>query len=107
MRVLRVGTDALLVEVAGLGERSDERCTGAGEHRCHRPSDRIPNTSCIVNQPWRPLTQRAAVRAPRANAPRSRAVWDSVIDSDGPSKPIVCVPGMNPARVDDTSIGRV
>jgi hypothetical protein len=30
----------------------------------------------------------------------------SVIVSAGPSNPIVCVPGMKPARVDATSIGR-
>ena len=47
----------------------------------------------------------AAVSAPRANAVRSRAVCVSVIVSAGPSKPTTCVPGMNPARVAETSIG--
>ena len=60
----------------------------------------------MVNQPRLPLTHRAAMSAPRANAVRSRAVCESVIDSAGPSKPTVCVPGMWPARVDDTSMGR-
>ena len=59
----------------------------------------------MVNQPRRPCTHRAAVSAPRANADRSRAECVSTIVSAGPSNPTVCVPGMNPARVDDTSIG--
>ena len=36
---------------------------------------------------------------------RSRAVCVSVMVSPPPSKPIVCVPGIAPARVDETSIG--
>ena len=65
-----------------------------------------PSTSFIVNQPRLPCTHRAAASAPRANAVRSRAVWVSVIVSAGPSNPMVCVPGMKPARVELTSIGR-
>jgi len=59
-----------------------------------------------VNHPRLPRTQAAATSAPRAKAERSRAVCVNVIVSAGPSNPTVCVPGMNPARVDDTSIGR-
>ena len=59
-----------------------------------------PSTSLIVNQPRRPWTQRAASSAPRAKMLRSRAAWVSVIVSPPPSKPMVCVPGMAPARVE-------
>ena len=38
------------------------------------PPDLIPSTSRIVNQPCLPWIHRAAARAPRANAVRSRAV---------------------------------
>src|SRR3954452_21597503 len=63
-------------------------------------------TSRIVYHPRLPWIHFAAASAPRANADRSRAACVSVIVSAGPSKPMVCVPGMKPARVDDTSIGR-
>ena len=82
---------ALFVELARRGERRDERGSDAGEicpHGC------TPSTSCIVNQPRLPLNPLAAMSAPRAKALRSRAVCESVIDSAGPSKPIVCTPGM-------------
>ena len=65
-----------------------------------------PSTSFIVNQPRLPWIHFAARSAPRAKAERSRAACESVMVSAGPSKPTVCVPGMHPARVDDTSIGR-
>ena len=42
-----------------------------------------------------------------AKPDRSRAVCVSVIVSPAASNPIVCVPGIEPARVDDTSIGRL
>ena len=51
-------------------------------------------------------SHRAAVSAPLAKTARSRTVWLNAIVSDGPSKPTVCVPGTDPTRVDDTSIGR-
>jgi hypothetical protein len=56
-----------------------------------------------VNQPRLPITQRAAASAPCAKVARSRTAWTSSIVSAGPSKPTVCVPGIEPARVDDTS----
>ncbi len=68
-----------------------------------RPRTQSPNTSFIVNHPGLPRTQRAASRAPRAKAARSLAVCVSVIVSDGASNPNVCVPGIEPARVDVTS----
>ena len=46
-------------------------------------------------------------RACTANVDRSRTEWLSVTVSLGPSKPTVWMPGMNPARVELTSIGRV
>ena len=49
---------------------------------------------------------RGLERAARECRDRSRAVWVSVIVSPGASKPMVCVPGMSPARVDETSIAR-
>ena len=61
----------------------------------------------MLNQPWRPFTHRAAESAPRANADRSRAKCVKTMVSAGPSKPTVCVPGMKPARVEETSIGLV
>src|SRR6202011_247630 len=94
--------DGGFVDAAGFRERRHKRRADSCPVGSHWLT---PKTSCIVNQPCCPLTQRAACRAPRANAVRSRAVWVSVIDSAGPSKPIVCVPGMWPARVEDTSIG--
>src|SRR5258707_683164 len=92
-----------LIELSALGERRDEGGADSGEWCSH---DVNPSTSCIVNQPRLPTTHRAAVSAPRAKPDRSRAVCVSIIVSAGPSKPIVCVPGMKPARVDATSIGR-
>ena len=59
-----------------------------------------------MNQPLRPCTQRAAASAPCANVARSRTVCVSASVSACASKPTVCVPGMKPARVDDTSIAR-
>jgi hypothetical protein len=44
--------------------------------------------------------------APRAKGDRSRAACVNVIVSPGESKPIVCVPGIEPARVDATSSAR-
>ena len=108
------------VELAASGEGRDERRAGARKWRSHGFTSCIhlqsavwpfatsnPSTSRIVNQPRRPFTHCAAVSAPRANAVRSRAVCVSVIVSAGPSKPTVWVPGIYPARVDETSIGRV
>ena len=60
----------------------------------------------MVNQPRRPRSHVAAARAPRAKVPRSRTVCVSVIVSDGASKPTVCVPGIDPARVAATSMAR-
>ena len=86
--------------------RDPERRTGFGQVLPISVVLRQPEQSCIVNQPRRPCTHRAAVSAPRANVPRSRTLCVSVMVSDGPSKPIVCVPGIEPARVAATSIGR-
>ena len=68
-------------------------------------SDYNPKTSRIENHPRRPLTHLAASSAPLANPVRSRAVCVSVIVSAGLSNPTVCVPGIEPTRVDATSIG--
>jgi hypothetical protein len=46
------------------------------------------------------MTHRAASSAPLANTDRSRAEWVNVIVSAAASKPTVCVPGIEPARVD-------
>ena len=59
----------------------------------------------MVNQPVRPFNHRAASRAPWAKVARSRTVWLSVTPSAGPSKPTECVPGIHPARVEETSTG--
>src|SRR5688572_13176472 len=92
-----------LVYRAILSEWRDERRTNTREASTHG-HDPL-RTSSIVNQPRRPCTQRAASSAPAAKPRRSRAVWVSSIVSDAPSNPIVCVPGIAPARVDDTSMG--
>ena len=65
------------------------------------------NTSRIENHPSRPWTHRAASSAPVAKPRRSRAVWVSSMVSDAESNPIVWVAGILPARVDETSIGRL
>ena len=59
-----------------------------------------------MNQPFFPATHRAAASAPCAKVARSRTVCTSSTVSAGPSSPTVCVPGIEPARVDDTSTGR-
>src|SRR5262249_9937929 len=92
------------IERAARRERRDQRGSDSGKRRSH---DLTPSTSAIVNQPRLPWIHCAATRAPRANAVRSRAACVSVIVSAGPSNPTVWVPGMNPARVAETSIGRV
>src|SRR4051812_23886972 len=101
----RESADRCFVERAGLRERRDECSTDARKCSSHNdpPS---PSTSFIVNQPRLPTTHFAAPSAPRAKAVRSRAVCVSVTVSAGPSKPTVCVPGMNPAREEDTSMPR-
>ena len=64
--------------------------------------------SCPHREPAaRPLSHFAASSAPCANTARSRTVCVSVTVSAGASNPTVCVPGIEPARVDETSIGRV
>ena len=47
----------------------------------------------------------AAFNAPRAKPSRLRAVWRRVMVSAAESKPISCVPGCAPARLELTSIG--
>src|SRR2546427_246072 len=52
-------------------------------------------------------TQRAARSAPRAKLSRLRAVWRSVMVSAAESKPISCVPGCTPARLQPKFTARV
>ena len=69
-----------------------------------RSTSARPSTSLIVNQPRLPWIHRAA-SARRANAVRSRTLCVSVSFLRA-VEPDRCVPGMKPARVDETSIGR-
>src|SRR5581483_7241655 len=76
-------------------------CSVRVENHC--PSNKASLNS---NQPFLPITHLAAVSAPRAKPSRLRAVCRSVIVSAPESKPISCVPGCLPARLEPTSTGR-
>src|SRR5262245_51104959 len=125
----RETTHRRFIEAPAASERADQRGADPGKCFSHLRSPRLrasrfgaagsaaylssdhttyptPSTSFIVYQPCLPWIHFAAVSAPRANAVRSRAACESVTVSAGPSKPTWCMPGMKPARVDETSIGR-
>ena len=67
----------------------------------------LPRTS-RMREPAAPARHppRGDERAAGERRAIARGVGQRRSVSAGPSKPIVCVPGMDPARVEDTSIGR-
>ena len=87
---------------------SSRRCEAHDDREAFRQSSKYyskPSTSLIENQPRRPChPARSLERAARED----RAVAGRVRQRNrlgGPSKPTVWVPGIDPARVDATSIG--
>ena len=62
-------------------------------------------TSCMVNTPRRPMSQRAAVSAPSAKTRRSRASCTSRTCSKGASNTSSWVPGTEPTRTLVTGSG--
>ena len=80
-------------------ERRDQRRSASGKH-VPPPDFATKQISLNSWKPCLPTTHSAAFRAPRAKPSRLRAVWRSVMVSAAESKPISCVPGMVPARLE-------